>query len=55
MRNGGELNLQISSKMIHLDPFIDENQVFRVGGRIKGSNLNTEYTYIQFFYLVKAL
>ena len=34
MRNGGELNRQSSSKMNHLDPFIDENQVFRVGGRI---------------------
>ena len=43
MRNGGELNLQSSSEMNHLDPFIDENQVFRVGGRINWSNLNTEY------------
>ena len=43
MRHGEEVSLQSSSKISTLDPFIDENEVLRVGGRIKRSNLNTEY------------
>ena len=43
MRNGEEVTIQTSSKISNLDPFIDENEVLRVGGRIKRSNLNTEY------------
>ena len=43
MRNGGEVSLQSSSKISNLDPFLDENEVLLVGGRIKRSNLNTEY------------
>ena len=35
MRNGEEVTIQSSSKISNLDPFIDENEVFRVGGRIK--------------------
>ena len=35
--------LQSSTKISNLDPFIDENEVLHVGGRIKRSNLNTEY------------
>ena len=42
MRNGEE-SIQSSSKISNLVPFIDENEVLRVGGRIKRSNLNTEY------------
>ena len=41
--NGEKLSLQSSSKINNLDQFINENQVLRVGGRIKRSNLNTEY------------
>ena len=43
MRNGEEVSLQSLSKISNLDPFIDKNEVLRVGGRIKRSNLNTEY------------
>ena len=43
MRHGEEVSLPSSSKISNLDPFIDENEVLRVGGRIKRSNLNTEY------------
>ena len=43
MRNGEEASLQSSSKISNLDPFLDENEVLRVGGRIKRSNLNTKY------------
>ena len=43
MRHGGKVSLQSSGKISNLDPFIDENEVVRVGGRIKRSNLNTEY------------
>ena len=43
MRNGERVSLQSSSKISNLDPFIDVNEVLRVGGRFKRSNLNTEY------------
>ena len=43
MRHGEKVSLQSSSKISNLDPFIDENEVLHVGGRIKRSNLNTEY------------
>ena len=43
MRNGEEVSIQSSSNVSNLDPFIDENEFLRVGGRIKRSNLNTEY------------
>ena len=42
MRHGEKVSLQSSGKISNLDPFIDENEVVRVGGRIKISNLNTE-------------
>ena len=45
MRNGEEVTIQSSSKISNLDPFIEENEVLRVGGRIKRSNLNTEYVH----------
>ena len=45
MRNGKEVTLQHSNKIGNLDPFIDENEVLRVGGRVKRSNLNTEYVH----------
>ena len=32
-----------SSKITNLDPFVDANEVLCVGGRIKKSNLSTEY------------
>ena len=35
MRYGEEVSLQSSSKINNLDPFIDENEVLRVVGRIK--------------------
>ena len=43
MRHGEKVSLQSSGKISNLDPFIDENEVVHVGGRIKRSNLNTEY------------
>ena len=43
MRNGEEVNIQSLSKISNLHQFIDENEVLHVGGRIKQSNLNTEY------------
>ena len=45
MRSGEEVTLQRSNKISNLDPFIDENEVLRVGGRVKRSNLNTEYVH----------
>ena len=45
MRNGEEVSIQSSSKISNLDSFIDENEVLCVGGRIKRSNLNTEYVH----------
>ena len=45
MRNGEEVTLQHSNKISNLDPFIDENEVLCVGGRVKQSNLNTEYVH----------
>lgn len=32
--------LQIKNKLLCLSPFIDENELLRVGGRLKNSNLN---------------
>ena len=46
MRNGVEVSIQSSSKISNLDQLIDENEVLRVGGRIKRSNLNTEYVHL---------
>ena len=54
MRHGEKVSLQSSGKISNLDPFIDENEVVRVGGRIKISNLTLNPS-IQFCYLVKAL
>ena len=34
-----------TNKISNLDPFIDENEVLRVGGRVKRSNLNNEYVH----------
>ena len=42
MRHGEKVSRRRSSKTSNLDPFLDENEVLRVGGRIKQSNLNTE-------------
>ena len=42
MRQGEEVSRRSSSKISNLDPLLDENEVLRVGGRIKQSNLNTE-------------
>ena len=42
MRHGEEVSRRSSSKISNLDPLLDENEVLRVGGRIKQSNLNTE-------------
>ena len=43
MRHGEKVSQQSSGKISNLDPFINENEVVRIGGRIKRSNLNTEY------------
>ena len=43
MRHGEEASQQSLCKISNLDPFIHENGVLHIGGRIKRSNLNTEY------------
>ena len=34
-----------NSKLYSLDPFVDEDQVLRVGGRLKNSSLNNSCTH----------
>ena len=38
-----------SSQIYNLDPYIDENGIIRVGGRLDKSNVNNEYKHVIVF------
>ena len=45
IKNGCQISLPKSSKINTLDPFINDKKILQVGGRLKRSNLNTDYVH----------